>query len=247
MLMRRSLRRHLGLHKVEKLVCHGGSPRPETERLFAALHLSIITSYGITELCGWSFVKEGTGSWTTLPGQGYQLAGDGELLLSLGQSLSATGDIASDAGGQVQLLGRKTGPRNPEGTLAQRIERDIALCRYVSHAAVWRRGLGWDVVVSLDPQATGDWARRQGHSYTSFRTLAEHSAVQEFVRSQVAAIVDAHAGRGASTQVHILNEPLRRDDGTLTATGSLRRTAIERIYEGTISPAGRELSNAVSG
>lgn len=246
-MMRRSLRRHLGLHRVKRLVCHGAEVKPETERLFASIGLPLVTGYGITEGCGWSMTKIGEGPWSSVPGQRYEIARDGQLQLQASETVLETGDVAVEEGGNLRLLGRRDGKEALAGQYVLRAEREVRESPYVAHAALIHCNSKLRLVISIDPLTVGDWARRQGHSYTGFRSLASHPNVQTFVSSQVDQIVRRHVPSGVHTDVEILQDPPCREEGSLTANGTLRRTPFLSGGANSDLPSRMEMRDAVSG
>ncbi len=246
-MMRRALRRHLCLHRVKRLVCLGAEAKPETERLFAAIGVPLMTGYGITEGCGWSMVKVGEGGWAPVPGQRYEIARDGHLQLQAAETALETGDLVIEEGGSLRFLGRRPGNEVLVSQHMLHAEKDVRENPYVAHAALIQRGRSLRLIVAIDPLTVGDWARRQGHSYTGFRSLASHPEVQAFVNSQVAQIVSRHMPNVIHTDVHILQDQPCREEGSLTANGNLRRTSLISDIASSDLPSRMEMRDAVSG
>ncbi|WP_457092633.1 AMP-binding protein [Microvirga sp. P5_D2] len=246
-MMRMALRRHLGLHRVKQLVCHSAEVKPETDRFFAAIELPLLTGYGITEACGWSMVKVGEGPWASISGQRYDLARDGQVRLWTDDMPLETGDLALEEGGHFQLLGRREGNDVSVSQHVLRAERDIRQSPYIAHAALLQHGSNLRLIAAIDPLTVGDWARRHGHSYTSFRSLASHPETQLFVISEVSRIIARHMPNGVHTDVIILQDQASREEGTLTATGNMRRESFIRDIAFSDLPSRMEMRDAVSG
>jgi long-chain acyl-CoA synthetase len=246
-IMRRALRRHLGLQRVKKLICHGAEVKPETDRLFASIGLPLVTGYGITEACGWSMIKLGEGLWSSIPGQQYEIARDGQLRLWTSDAVHETGDLAIEESGKFQFLGHREGKDTSVSQHVLRAEREVRQSPYVAHAALLQRGSNLCLIVAIDPLTVGDWARRQGHSYTGFRSLACQPDIQTFVTSQVAQIVRRHIPNGVQTEVHILQDQPCREEGSLTATGNLRRASFINDSAYFDLTSRMEMRDAVSG
>jgi long-chain acyl-CoA synthetase len=245
-MMRRALRRHLGLHRVKQLVCHGAAVKPETDRLFASIGLPLVTGYGITETCGWSMVKIGEGPWSPIPDQRYEIARDGQLRLWAFDGAIETGDLALEEGGHFQFLGRRA---DKDSSVSQHVllaERAVRQSPYVAHAVLLKRGVNLRLIVAIDPLTVGDWARRQGHSYTGFRSLASHPEVQSFVISEVSQIIRRHMPNGVHADVHVLQDQPSREEGSLTASGNLRRESFIRDITYFDMPSNLEMRDAVS-
>jgi long-chain acyl-CoA synthetase len=242
--MRRALRRHLGIAGIRRLVCHGASVKPETERLFSALGRPLLSAYGITGGCGWSLFRTGEASWSALPGETCRVAPDGELFVGAG---TATGDMASDVSGRIELLGRKPRPGDRSDGAVSTVERELARSAVVAHAAVAQCGSLVRAIIAIDPDTVGDWARREGHRYTSIPSLASHESVVALVTSEVLQVIRRHFADDVAAEVRILPDQLRREDGSLTPTGTLRRQALLNAFEDAGATREREMSDALPG
>lgn len=205
-LARRAVRRHIGLSSVTRLLVHGGNATADAERFFQSLGLDIVTGYGVTEGAGWSLVRRPGQGWTALAGSA---ATDiaGELVLEEGGRRLATGDRAA-AGG-------------PAGRLdASEVEARLQSSPLIARAIV----IDGIAAIEADARAAGAWATAQGHGYTTYRSLVMLPAVAGLLRAEAA----QRAGTTLDGLV-VLTEPLARDDGTLTASATIRRTAVAAL------------------
>ena len=147
----------------------------------------------------------------------------------------------------VNVIGRKPGAGDRSDGAAAAVERELARSAFVSHAAVLSGGPAVRAIVSIDPDTVGDWARRQGYRYTSMQSLASHEGVVSLVTSEVLQVIRRHFADDASAEVRILPDQLRREDGSLTPTGTLRRRALLDAFDNAGLASQREMSDALPG
>jgi long-chain acyl-CoA synthetase len=103
-------------------------------------------------------------------------------------------------------------------------------------------------MINIDIDAVGNWAERQGISYTSYIDLADHDKVYELVAGGIRDInanlaKDPNLAGSAIRRFLILHKELDADDGELTRTRKVRRGFIAERY-GTLVDA--LYSNATS-
>jgi long-chain acyl-CoA synthetase len=86
-------------------------------------------------------------------------------------------------------------------------------------------------LIGIELDTVGEWARRRGLPYTTYRDLSEKPETQELVRQ----IVDEVNGRFARTEqvkrFAFLPKELDHEDGELTATQKVKRSAIAKLFE----------------
>ncbi len=222
LLVARPLRRHLGLSRTRLAVVHGGDLAPATERFLAALRLGPVVGYGLTQTAGWSLLRRG-GGWAALPGTTAHVSPQGELLLDTDGRRLATGDAATPGAAPPGPAGPQ--PAADDDPAAVALARRLTDSPFIGRAVVTRRGVA---VIEVDAGAVGAWARRHGHAYTTYHSLVTLAAVEALIGAEVARIAAAPAGVAVS-RCRILPAPLTRAGWMLTATGSLRRPALERL------------------
>jgi long-chain acyl-CoA synthetase len=94
-------------------------------------------------------------------------------------------------------------------------------------------------MISIDPDAVGNWAERNNVSYASYRELASKEAVYEIIRENLEQVNKDLATDPAmvSSQIKrfvLLHKELDADDGELTRTRKVRRRFVAERYEGVI-------------
>src|SRR5205807_4328627 len=95
------------------------------------------------------------------------------------------------------------------------------------------------VLVGIELDTVGDWAKRRSIPYTTYRDLTEKPAVLELVGRVVEAVNDRLPEAQRLRQFRLLPKQLDHEDGELTATQKVKRSAIaamfgplvERMYE----------------
>jgi long-chain acyl-CoA synthetase len=99
-------------------------------------------------------------------------------------------------------------------------------------------GQGRDYVtmfINIDPTSVGNWAERNNISYASYQELAAHPKVYEIVAGRIEEMNRGLADEPqmAASQVKrflILHKELDADDGEMTRTQKVRRSAIQDRY-----------------
>ncbi len=85
-------------------------------------------------------------------------------------------------------------------------------------------------LIGIEPDTIGDWAQKQRIAFTTYRDLTERVEVRELVQG----IVDGvNAGLNPVEQIktfRLLPKLLDHEDGELTATQKVRRSALAERY-----------------
>jgi long-chain acyl-CoA synthetase len=151
-----------------------------------------------------------------------------------------TGDAGFyDAEGQLKIIDRaRDVGRLRNGTLfaPKYIENKLKFFPEIREAVAF--GDGHDYVaalVNIDLQAVGHWAERRGMPYGSYQELAAKPEVYDLVAHCVARVnadlAADNALKGSQIQRFlVLHKELDADDGELTRTRKVRRTAVAERY-----------------
>jgi long-chain acyl-CoA synthetase len=83
-------------------------------------------------------------------------------------------------------------------------------------------GIEWDTV--------GEWAQRRGLAYTTYRDLSDKPEVRALVQSIVDDVNARHAPVEHVKQFRMLPKELDHEDGELTATQKVRRSAVATLF-----------------
>jgi long-chain acyl-CoA synthetase len=89
--------------------------------------------------------------------------------------------------------------------------------------------------INIDLDAVGNWAERQGISYTSYTDLGNRDEVYELVKGCIEEVnrdlaIDSDLANAQITRFLILHKELDADDGELTRTRKVRRKIIAERY-----------------
>jgi len=112
------------------------------------------------------------------------------------------------------------------------IARPLEASPYVQAALVVGDGRPCvGALLAIDPAAVGEWAASKGVPYTTHRSLAESPEVHDLL-DEVVAGVNATLPEGDRVRCFaVLPSDLNHEDGTLTATGKLRRRAAAASFD----------------
>jgi len=116
------------------------------------------------------------------------------------------------------------------------LENKLKFSHYINEAVVF--GNGRDrvcVFVDIDAEAVGNWADKEGLSYTGFADLATLDEVYGLIGEVIASVNAALAEDPelAHAQVHrflLLQKRLEPDDGELTRMRKVRRDVVSRRF-----------------
>jgi len=151
-----------------------------------------------------------------------------------------TGDAGIiDDGGHLKVIDRaKDVGTLTDGTLfaPQYIENKLKFFPFIREAVA--HGADKDYVtafINIDLEAVGNWAERNGISYTSYSDLANHDDIYGLIGGCIEEVNQGLASDSAleNSQIRrflILHKELDADDGELTRTRKLRRRIIADRY-----------------
>jgi long-chain acyl-CoA synthetase len=89
-------------------------------------------------------------------------------------------------------------------------------------------------------EAVGDWAERNGVSYSGYTDLAGQSGVYDLIQKNIAEVnkglaFDSELSSSQIRRFLILHKELDADDGELTRTRKIRRSVIAERYDDLIN------------
>jgi long-chain acyl-CoA synthetase len=231
----------------------------EILEFFYACGVPVLEGYGMTEtatVATYSTIEAhrfGTVG-RALPGVEARIADDGELLLkganifhgywrnddaSFGAIVDGwlhTGDLGSiDEDGYVSITGRKkdiiitAGGKN---LTPANIENDLKQSRWISQAVMYGDRRPYPVVlITLDPEEIGPWAREQGLS-EDMAALADEPKVRELIGEVVDKVNERYAQVEQVKKFAILDHDLSQETGELTPTLKVKRNIVNEKYAG---------------
>jgi len=111
------------------------------------------------------------------------------------------------------------------------IENALKASPYVRDAVVIGAGRPYlTVLIGIELDTVGDWAKRRSIPYTTYRDLTEKAPVVELVGQVVEAVSDRLPEGQRLRQFRLLPKQLDHEDGELTATQKVKRSAIAALF-----------------
>jgi long-chain acyl-CoA synthetase len=146
-----------------------------------------------------------------------------------------TGDLGHvDEEGFLYITGRKkeiiitAGGKNLS---PEKIENALKMSPYIKEAiAIGDRRKFVSALIQIDLDATGDWATRHKIGYTSFEDLTSKSEVDQLIQDEIRVSNERLVRVEQVRRFTLLPKELHQDDGELTATQKVRRSAVHEKF-----------------
>ena len=248
------LRDSLGLSRVRSAYSTGDALDPGMLRVFRAMGINLKQLYGTTET-GFAVAMHRDGAvWpdtvgTPLDGVELSFSADREIRVRAKGMMSGylgaapvadgwieTGDLGHlDARGQLHVEGRLDSVARLAGgqTFAPRaLESRIRVSPYVRECVVIGDGReSVCALIDIDTLAVGKWADGHEIPYMGHVDLASQDQVYALISAWISEVNEALAADPAQAALQVrrfalLPKELSAEDGLLTRTGKLRRTAV---------------------
>lgn len=244
-----------------KFFISGSAPlSTDVAEWFDAAGMPVMEGYGLTESSAASCVnlphdcRIGTVG-PPLPGTEVMIAADGEILLrgpgimrgyhnsqaATDEVLSAegwlhTGDIGEMVDGYLKVTDRKKDLIKTSGgkyVAPQKIETVFkAVCPYASQILVHGDGRKFcSALITLDPDAIGEWAKSHGLAGATFEELAISPAVRTLMEGYVDELNTKLEHWETIKKFIVLPRDLSVEEGELTPSLKMRRRAVEALYQ----------------
>ncbi len=254
-----ALRRRLGMNRC-RLALSGAAPiAPEVLAYFADIGVPMFEAYGMSESAGLGTINlpgdTRLGSvGKAVPGIEVSSAPDGELLMR-GDSIFAgywkrpdataetvdadawlhTGDVGRvDADGFWFITDRKkdiiitAGGKNISPA---EIENKLKVSPFVREAVViGDRRKFLSALVGIEADTVGNWAERQGIAHTTYADLCAKPEVVALVAAEVERVNSELARVESIREFRLIPKELDHEDGELTATQKVKRSAIAQQF-----------------
>lgn len=115
------------------------------------------------------------------------------------------------------------------------IENKLKTSPYVKEAMVIGDRRNYlTALIAIEFDTVGDWATRRGIPYTTYRDLSEKPAVIELIQKVVDEANEQFARVESIRKFKMIPKELDHEDGELTATQKLKRSAMEGMFGGLI-------------
>jgi long-chain acyl-CoA synthetase len=227
---------------------------------FHAAGLVVIEGYALTETSGGCCIGDPEHPMfgvvgSPLVGSEIKIADDGEILVrgplvmrgyhnlpeQTAEVLTVdgwllTGDVGEiDAAGRLRITDRKKDLIKTSGgkcIAPQPIEVMFkGICPLASQILVHADGRSYaTALISLDPDALGQWARAQGVTPSDYASLARHPAVHHYVRSGIEELNGRLNRWETIKDFRILDHDMSVEGDELTPSLKIKRKAIEANY-----------------
>jgi len=259
LLVFRPLQERLGLRRCALPISGAAPISQELLSWFHGIGVPISEAYGMTECGGASHINPPDrirlGSvGTAIPGTECVTAADGEILMrgshvfcgylhnpeATAETIDEdgwlhTGDLGRlDEQGYLSITGRKkeiiitAGGKNLS---PERIENALKASPYIKEAiAIGDARKFVSALVQIEYDTVGAWASRRGIPYTAFADLASKEEVVKLVEGEVGRANEQLARVESVRGIRLLPKELHQDDGELTATQKVRRSAVHERY-----------------
>ncbi len=281
-LVHRKLRRHLGLAKVRHALSGAAPIAPEVLEFFLATGVTIHEAYGMTENTAVATatmpgrvrfgtvgeaqpgieleLAEGTGEVRTRhPGtfRGYWRQPEATAEVLSPDGWLHTGDVGEWVGGShLRIVDRikdiiiTAGGKNISPS---ELENAIKASPYVREAVVIGDQRPYlTALVGIEYDTVADWASRNRIEYTTYKDLSTKPETVELVAGVIRDVNTRVARVESVRKFRMLHKELDHEDGELTATQKLKRTAfaatvphlVEDMYGGGTEYAGGDLGRS---
>ncbi|WP_084960511.1 AMP-dependent synthetase/ligase [Thermoactinospora rubra] len=112
------------------------------------------------------------------------------------------------------------------------IENALKASPYIKEAiVVGDRRPYLTALIGIEMDTVGEWARRRGLPYTTYRDLSDKPEVRELVQGVVDSVNSRFARVEQIKRFSFLPKELDHEDGELTATQKVKRRAIAKLFE----------------
>lgn len=111
------------------------------------------------------------------------------------------------------------------------IENSLKTSPYVKEAMVIGEGRKFlSALIGIELDTVGDWATRRGIPYTTYRDLSEKPEVIELIQQVVSETNEKFARVENIREFRLIPKELDHEDGELTATQKLKRSAMDELF-----------------
>ncbi len=111
------------------------------------------------------------------------------------------------------------------------IENSLKTSPFIKEAMIIGDGRKFvSALVAIEFDTVGDWATRRGIPYTTYRDLSEKPEVIELIQGEVNKTNEKFASVEQVKKFRMIPKELDHEDGELTATQKLKRTAMSDLF-----------------
>ena len=256
----RAIRERLGLRRVRYSASGAAAIAPEVLEFFMGIGVPVFELYGMTEnsavaTCNFAGrIKLGTVGepyadielrldpetgevQTRHPGNfvGYWNKPDKTAETFTDDGFLMTGDVGEWVDGtHIKIVDRikhiiiTSGGKNISPS---EIENSLKTSMYVKEAMVIGDGRKFlSALIGIEMETVGDWALRNNIPYTTYRDLSEKPEVVELIQQVVTETNEKFARVENVRKFRMIPKELDHEDGELTATQKLKRSAMDEMF-----------------
>lgn len=256
----RAIRERLGLRRVRYAASGAAAIAPEVLEFFMGIGVPVFELYGMTEnaavaTCNFAGrIKLGTVGepyadielrldpetgevQTKHPGNfvGYWNKPDQTAETFTADGFLMTGDVGEWVDGtHLKIVDRikhiiiTSGGKNISPS---EIENSLKTSMYVKEAMVIGDGRKFlSALIGIEMETVGDWALRKNIPYTTYRDLSEKPEVIELIQEVVTLTNEKFARVENVRKFRMIPKELDHEDGELTATQKLKRSAMDDMF-----------------
>lgn len=256
----RSLKERIGLRRCRYAASGAAPIAPEVLEFFMGLGLPVYELYGMTENAAVATTnypgraKVGTVGEPMVEGtlridpetgeiqtkhdgvfKGYWNKPDKTAEAFTDDGWLCTGDVGEWVDGtHVKIVDRMkdiiitSGGKNVSPS---EIENVLKVSPFIKEAMVVGDGRNYlTALLAIEFDTVGDWATRRGIAYTTYRDLSEKSEVVELMQKIVTETNDKFARAENVRKFRMIPKELDHEDGELTATQKLKRSAMAEMF-----------------
>jgi long-chain acyl-CoA synthetase len=115
------------------------------------------------------------------------------------------------------------------------IENALKVSPYVKEAMVIGDGRKYiTALIAIESDVVGDWATRRQIPYTTYRDLTTKPQVVELIQGVVDQVNSNHSHLESIQKFRLIPKELDHEDGELTATQKLKRSAMTDMFGGLV-------------
>ncbi len=259
LLLFRALKNSLGLLNGRIFVSGAAPLSNELLEFYHAIGVPVRECFGMTECAGISVIPDGDSIRVgqvgkPIPGIVMKLSGDGEIMLKgdsvfkgyyrlpeqTAEALTAdgwllTGDVGEmSPEGQLKIVDRKKDliiNAYGKNIAPSEIENKLKFSPYVKEAVIIGDGRKYlCALIQLELDNVSDWAQENSIAYTTYKSLAGNTEVNQLIDAEIARVNDSLARVEKIRKFTILSKELDQDDDEVTATMKVRRSTIEKKF-----------------
>lgn len=256
----RALKERLGMSRCDKALSGAAPIAPQVLNWFWSIGVPVREGYGQTENCAQATINPVDGVrigtvGVAVDGAEVRIAEDGEILTRGGGTFVGyyknpqataetidengwlhTGDIGFiDEDGYLTITDRKkdiiitAGGKNISPS---EIENRLKVSPFVREAVViGDRRKYLTALVGIEYDTVGDWATRNGVTYTTYRDLSNRPEVRSLIDGVLQEVNREFAQVETIKRFEFMTVELDHEDGQLTATQKVKRAAITEQFE----------------